>query len=279
MTDDGIYVNSSHADLDITGNTVTGASTGEGINLALANGYIRGNTLTGCKYGIWVAGGGDPTIGPETGGQLGNTITSSGTAGIVTTGSGTNPLIRFNTSTGGGTGLRCDSSSNPDAGNGSDDGDNDFANNSTYHIRNNTGNTIQAVGNWFGDCETYPTIYGSVNISDWLCVDPTSRGQVTTEPVPTAGLPTIAVRQVAGNPGMLNFAVDRGSIEDRLSLHVIDVSGRLVCHLGEVPASRLTIVAWNGRDARGVEVPSGVYFVRLSSDRERLGASKFVLAR
>jgi hypothetical protein len=276
-TDDAIYVNSSHADLDITGNIVSGATNGQGINLDLANGFVRANTVTNCKYGIRVAGGGDPTLGPETTGP-GNTITSCGTAGILTTGSGTNPLIRFNTSTGNSSGLRCDSSSNPDAGNGSDDGDNDFESNSIYHIRNSTGNTIQAVGNWFGSCPNLPTILGSVNISGQLCTDPTSRGLIATEPVPP-GMPVVMVRSLVGSPGVLNFVVDRAARTERLSLSVIDVAGRLVRTFPDLAAADVVTVGWNGKDLRGQDVPSGVYFVRLTSDRERLGATKFVLAR
>lgn len=65
----------------------------------------------------------------------------------------------------------------------------------------------------------------------------------------------------------------------RHRLAVYDVLGREVSVLGEGirPAGHYT-GQWDGRDARGNELSSGVYFLRLESD-EHVVAQKVVIAR
>jgi hypothetical protein len=54
----------------------------------------------------------------------------------------------------------------------------------------------------------------------------------------------------------------------RVTLHIYDVSGRLVQVLrnGEVQDAGRNEVVWAGRDKRGVPVASGTYFYRLRTD-------------
>jgi hypothetical protein len=65
----------------------------------------------------------------------------------------------------------------------------------------------------------------------------------------------------------------------RYRLGVYDVQGREVAVLAEgmAPAGRRTL-RWDGRDARGAELPNGVYFLRLES-AGRFEAQKLVIAR
>ena len=57
--------------------------------------------------------------------------------------------------------------------------------------------------------------------------------------------------------------------EESARLTVVDVSGREVRVLldGAAPAGRSTL-DWDGRDASGTRVASGVYFFRLQTDTE-----------
>jgi flagellar hook assembly protein FlgD len=65
-----------------------------------------------------------------------------------------------------------------------------------------------------------------------------------------------------------------------VSLEIYDVSGRRVTtlHLGDFVAGRNNAV-WDGRDARGAVVTSGVYFLRLRSAAGDSRAAKAVLLR
>ena len=56
---------------------------------------------------------------------------------------------------------------------------------------------------------------------------------------------------------------------EHVSVHVFDVSGRLMRTLAENPMSEGThSVTWDGVDTRGVRVPEGVYFVRIQAGLE-----------
>jgi len=101
------------------------------------------------------------------------------------------------------------------------------------------------------------------------------------------GAPALAVTPVgyALDPGRPNPARTVTSISyavpqpTRVTLDVYDVSGRLVRRLvdGTRPEGRHTVV-WNGRNADGSPLPSGVYFLRLSAGDFRQ-SRKVVLMR
>jgi hypothetical protein len=64
----------------------------------------------------------------------------------------------------------------------------------------------------------------------------------------------------------LRFTLPRDA---RASLHVFDVSGRVVRTLVDGEAGRgLTEAVWDGRDDRGADVPTGAYFIRLEGAGE-----------
>jgi hypothetical protein len=71
-------------------------------------------------------------------------------------------------------------------------------------------------------------------------------------PNPTAG------------PAAIEFAL--GGADRDAVLTVVDVAGRVVWRqaLGGFTAGHHAL-AWDGRDARGVRVPAGVYFARLAA--------------
>lgn len=66
----------------------------------------------------------------------------------------------------------------------------------------------------------------------------------------------------------------------RVRLDVFDVSGRLVTTIvdGPRPSGRSSVV-WNGRDARGQAVASGVYAYRLTVEGEQALTRKMVLLK
>lgn len=66
---------------------------------------------------------------------------------------------------------------------------------------------------------------------------------------------------------IIEYAVARGG---RVRLDVYDVSGRRVASLVDSHASggAVQTALWDGRDDRGRDLPSGVYFVRLEAGRE-----------
>jgi flagellar hook assembly protein FlgD len=65
----------------------------------------------------------------------------------------------------------------------------------------------------------------------------------------------------------------------RATLSIYGVDGSLIRTLLDGPVDGdVRVLTWNGRDARGRSVPSGVYFCRLTVGKESL-TRKIVLAR
>ena len=83
----------------------------------------------------------------------------------------------------------------------------------------------------------------------------------------SAPLP-LAIHRAVPNPtaGSSTIVYDLPAVR-RLALSVYDVGGRLVRSLEAAPPSpgRHTF-AWDGRDAAGLAVPAGLYFLRLRTD-------------
>jgi len=117
------------------------------------------------------------------------------------------------------------------------------------------------------------------------CFDMVSNAQTTVNPIDTGlppfdialeiGTPTAAgdtPRMTALGPNFPNPFNPVTAIPVTLAragsttLRILDVSGRVVATLleGTQPAGA-RVVMWNGRDARGNAVPSGVYFARLDA--------------
>jgi len=70
-----------------------------------------------------------------------------------------------------------------------------------------------------------------------------------------------------------------GSRDSPVTLAIYDVSGRLLRRLVAAPLSAgIYRVVWNGRDGRGREVPSGIYFARFSAG-ERAFSRKMIRIR
>lgn len=95
---------------------------------------------------------------------------------------------------------------------------------------------------------------------------------------PTAALALHQNRPNPFNPStVISFSLPR---ESTVRIEIYDATGRLVGRLldgNRLPAGPHA-VEWNGRDARGRVVPSGVYFCRLTAGKERL-SRKLVVAR
>jgi hypothetical protein len=111
--------------------------------------------------------------------------------------------------------------------------------------------------------------------------------QAAYAPAAVAGVPghpagaRIALRAPAPNPSAgpirVAFSTDaRGAF----TLAVYDVAGRRVAVLFDgVKEPGDHDAVWDGRDARGRRLPSGIYFVRLSSGESRAATRRTVLIR
>ena len=90
---------------------------------------------------------------------------------------------------------------------------------------------------------------------------------ITGVPAAPAGPAVFALEPGRPNPfagsATLSFSMERGG---PARLAVFDASGRMVRQLvnGPIAAGTHTMV-WDGRDDRGVTVPSGIYFYRLDA--------------
>jgi hypothetical protein len=107
-----------------------------------------------------------------------------------------------------------------------------------------------------------------------------SRVLFISEAVSTPAMP-LTLYQNKPNPfnpsTTISFYLPKESV---VSLEVYDISGRLVSRLigGERRSAGTYNVEWNGREARGVAVSSGVYLYRLSAGKETV-SRKMVLLR
>ena len=142
----------------------------------------------------------------------------------------------------------------------------DIAGNGTgIYVQGMPSEPAHAVRNWWGDASgPYHPFLNPDGLGDAVS------DHVEFEPWnATSGAgslpPGVAFRAVSPNPfsssTTIEYSLDAPS---RLRLTVHDASGRLVTTLVDGPgAPGIHAVAWGGRDARGAQVASGVYFLRL----------------
>ena len=108
-------------------------------------------------------------------------------------------------------------------------------------------------------------------VDDFMAYDanlvPSGVGQEVADAPPKA-----ALESPRPNPASREASLTlRLRAPGRAQVGVFDASGRLVARLfdGDAPAGPLTL-RWNGRDARGREAGSGVYWIRVEAAGERL---------
>jgi flagellar hook assembly protein FlgD len=100
------------------------------------------------------------------------------------------------------------------------------------------------------------------------------------QPEPAPGYAGLRLDPAAPNPfGARTEIVFALSDPGNIRLRVYDVSGREVARLADerLPAGR-HLRSWDGRGARGQQVASGIYFLRLEH-AGRVTSRKVVLAR
>ena len=106
-----------------------------------------------------------------------------------------------------------------------------------------------------------------------------SQGKHNSRTSPTA---TTYALSISPNPFSNKTIISYGMSDERhkeLPIHIYDISGRLVKSFGPLPCAPGTMqLSWDGTDAHGRTVPSGVYFVRLVTD-EKTMQEKILLVR
>jgi parallel beta-helix repeat protein len=143
---------------------------------------------------------------------------------------------------------------------------NDFLTNGYYKVMSfASGVTVRAEVNYWGDLCVLPEwFYGSVDYTPWTDV---LHRETYDECTGVDG----GLREAYGSPNYPNPFNPKTTIEyvvpdagGAVRLAVYDLSGRLVRSLvdGEQPAGK-HVAVWDGRDDRGRELGSGVYFYRL----------------
>ena len=119
-----------------------------------------------------------------------------------------------------------------------------------------------------------------MNTGGWLCVDPLDLYVpigLVTDP---RGLRVLgASPNPSQGPGMIHFRLDDGF--GTVTVRVFDVAGRLVRDVGRfdaVPGDNR--VPWDGLDARGRLVDSGLYFVQVVVDgSDAYATTKMLVSR
>jgi len=99
--------------------------------------------------------------------------------------------------------------------------------------------------------------------------------------VPQSNAIAAGIRRVRPNPFNPSTTVDFAiAAEGRVALHVYDVAGRLVKTLvdGELESGEYE-ATWDGTDAAGARVASGVYMLRLEAGGHSLASAKAVLLK
>ena len=158
-----------------------------------------------------------------------------------------------------------------DYGTVSDNGDNDFHDNSTdlnYANRDASPDSLYAVKNWWG--ENPPDASSFAGRTGYIVYQPyrtTAPRLIPTDAVPAPAPEILAIRNTFPNPTSDHVTI-RCQIPDRADAELLiwDVSGRIVRRIDIHPGdSEMVEISWDGTDGSDNHLPSGTYFCRLKS--------------
>jgi len=168
-----------------------------------------------------------------------------------------------------------------DLGMAGSNGKNTFTGNGYYCIRNASNcDTVRAVGNWFGSFPPTACWTGLVDVSSPLSTTPASRPSIDVVAVNSAtGLRILAAFP---NPsrGEATLRLETAGGYAAIGVEVYNVAGRLVRRLSQdAPIAGVHEMRWDGRDASGRSVSSGLYFSRARAGRGLEARSKILVTR
>ena len=151
----------------------------------------------------------------------------------------------------------------------------DIMDNAGYALLNVSTVTIDAENNWWGDAtgpyhSTNPGGLGDT-VSDYVDFNPWLQNPGVTEI--TSAEPVTHLLKVSPNPfthqtQIRYLIMDSRFLMQNPRLEIYDVSGRLVrsFNLESSIQNQGSAISWRGDDNAGRKLPSGVYFVKFSSD-------------
>jgi FlgD Ig-like domain len=259
----------------ISGNFIQAFAYGYGIYAATGAPTIEENEIQYCGYGIQTSGG-TALIGSAADSSSDNLIHGNWVGIWV---DGGTPVIRNNQIVDNFyTGVVIRYSGNPNLGTHSDHGKNTFTGYYTHCIDNeNSGVTVNALGNYFGSCSAPSCTHGSVNTDEYACTPPAGVN-LAVEALPAR----LALHGLVPNPmrsaGQIAFSLPEAA--DRVRLCIYDLAGRLVRDFGENRGTAgLNRILWDGMDDRGTSVMNGIYFIRLTMNAHQVGAAKALVVR
>jgi len=261
----------------IVDNYIESIAAGDGIFTNSGAPTIKRNEVKFCGNGIRTAGG-TALIGDELDSSSDNNIHQNWIG--IRVGGGT-PIVRNNQiNDSNSTGVLITSSGNPDLGKADPHhGKNTITGSYSHCIDNqNTGVTVDALGNYFGGSCSSPTCtQGNVNTGEYLCSPPAG---VDLE---LAALPArVALRGLFPSPMHSASAIvfDLPHSSNEVQVKVYDLSGRLVRDFGDFPGvSGRNQISWDGLSDQGVRVRNGIYFIHLAVDGRHEGAVKALVVR
>ena len=133
---------------------------------------------------------------------------------------------------------------------------------------NNYGCSIDAHCRPIMDHEFFTPTRGNTEVGEEASEFMQGREQLPTEAVPTS----VTVPQSTPNPFTSTAQIHFGlPTNGAVTVDIFDVTGRHVVSLlnDERPAGYHEVI-WDGRNARGSQVPAGIYFYRVQVEDETL---------
>ncbi len=232
--------------------------------------------IDGVKYGIKCSGSSGPAIAH-------NWIQNTKNNGIQTADDAA-PSIHYTTIQGfQGTGLTAIDYSNPYLGADTDSGSNRVIPSQTYnyYVANLTEYTMMAERNWWNtSTPSSGKFYGDVDYSPVNSTDPGTSYELPLVPDPGSPPATPYAVQNYPNPFNPTTTIEYGvsAPNRRVRIAVYDLVGRVVAVLVDAPKPAGRYAAtWDGRNARGEAVASGVYFYEVEIDEFRQAKKLVVL--